>query len=220
MLNVVIVGSSGHAKVIIDIIEKEQKYHIVGLIDSYKNIGEIVSGYKIIGKEEDIPELIKGLNIHGGIVGIGDNWTRSNVVSKIMEIYPNFNFVKAIHPSARIAKGVDIGKGTAIMANCVINSYSKIGDFCIVNSNSSLDHDSIMDHFSSLAPGVVTGGDVRIGGYSAICLGAMIIHGVTIGKHSVIGAGSTVLKNIPDLVISYGSPSKIIGIREKQQKYL
>jgi len=218
--NIVIVGSSGHAKVIIDIIEKEGKYSIVGLLDAFKKTGELAFGYKIIGEEKDLPELIEKYQLTGCIIAIGDNWVRNVVKNKIREIDSSFNFINTIHPLATIARGVTVGVGTVIMAGAVVNSNSQIGDFCIINTNASIDHDSNMNNFSSIAPGVTTGGNVSIGEFSAVSLGANIIHGIAIGKHSVIGGGSTVLKNIDDHVVAYGTPAKTIRKREKGDKYL
>ena len=218
--NIVIVGSSGHAKVIIDIIEKEGKFNIVGLLDAFKEIGESAFGYKILGEEKNLPELIKKYQLLGCIIAIGDNWIRSIVKNKIQAIDASFEFVSSIHPSATIARGVTIGSGTVIMAGAVVNSNSSIGDFCIINTNASIDHDSNMSDFSSVAPGVTTGGNISIGKFSAVSLGANVIHGIKIGKHSVIGSGSTVLTNIDDYVVAYGTPAKIIRERKDDDKYL
>jgi acetyltransferase-like isoleucine patch superfamily enzyme len=77
-----------------------------------------------------------------------------------------------------------------------------------------------MSDFSSIAPGVTTGGNISIGKFSAVSLGANVIHGIKIGKHSVIGSGSTVLTNIDDYVVAYGTPAKIIRERKDGDKYL
>ncbi len=218
--NIVMVGSSGHAKVIIDTIEKEGQYNIVGLLDAFKKAGESAFGYEILGEEKDLPKLIKKHELKGCIIAIGDNWVRNIVKNKIRKIDASFQFINTIHPSAIVARGVTVGLGTAIMAGAVINSNSKIGDFCIINTNASLDHDSNMSDFSSIAPGVTTGGNVSIGEFTAVSLGVNIIHAIAIGKHSVIGTGSTVLKDIDDYVVAYGTPARTIRNRKEGDKYL
>ncbi|MFT5170846.1 MAG: acetyltransferase-like isoleucine patch superfamily enzyme, partial [Candidatus Marinamargulisbacteria bacterium] len=110
--------------------------------------------------------------------------------------------------------------GTVIMAGVVINASCNIGEFCILNTNSSFDHDSVMDAFSSLAPNVSTGGNCRIGRFSAINIGATLIHGIRIGEHTVVGAGSTVLRDVDSYCVSYGSPSVKAGQRKPGDKYL
>jgi len=220
VLNIIVIGSSGHAKAVIDCIEKENKYEIIGLLDRFKEVGSSSFGYKIIGKEEDLQNLIKMHKIEGGIIAIGDNFIRYTVYHKISQDIPSFNFIKVIHPSAQIARNVLVGKGTVIMANTTISSEAAVGDFCIINNNSSLDHDSKMLDYSSLAPGSTVGGNVKIGMFTAVSLGAKVIHGITIGEHSIIGAGATVTKDIPKYVVAYGSPAKVIRHRIAGEKYL
>ena len=217
---IVIIGSSDSAKVIIDIVEQEGKFKITGFIESYNRIGESVLGYKILGEEKDLPQLIINYDLSGCFIAIGDNWKRSILKNKLQEIDPSFGFKTAIHPSAMIAHGVTVGSGTVVMAGAVVNSNSSIGDFCIINTNASIDHDNKIDKFSSIAPGVTTGGNISIGKFSAISLGVNIIHGIEIGEHSVIGAGSTVLNNVSDYVVVYGTPAKKIRERNRGDKYL
>ena len=217
---IIIIGSSGHAKVIIDIFEKQCKYQIAGLLDAYRNIGEETLGYKVIGKEEDVPALLQS---HPGLkifIAIGDNWVRRKVRDKILGIVPNICFATAIHPSAQIARNVEIGMGAAIMAGTVINSDTSIGDFTIINTKACIDHDCIMQDFSSLAPNVAVGGKVWIGEYSAISIGANVINGLSIGKHSILGAGALLTKDCGDNSVMYGVPAQKIRTREIGEKYL
>ena len=220
MKNIVVIGSSGHAKVIIDIIQKEGKFNIVGLLDRFRDVGEQTLGYPILGEEEDLPNLITEHALEGSIIAIGDNFIRSKVASKISEISPDLPFVSSIHPSASIASEVSIGEGTVVMAGVSINSCSTIGKFCILNTNCSIDHDSVLENFASLAPRVTTGGNCRIGQYSAISIGAVLIHGIDIGEHTVVGASSLVMKHIDPFTVAYGAPAKAIRTRKPGDKYL
>lgn len=220
MDNIVIIGSSGHAKVIIDIVQQEGKYKIAGLLDRHRKVDEQTLGYRVLGKEEDLPDLVNVHSLKGAIVAIGDNFIRSKVAARIREICPDLPFVRAIHPKASIATDVTIGEGVVIMAGVSINPCSSVGRFCILNTNCSLDHDSTMEDFASLAPGATTGGNCRIGKYSAISIGAVLIHGVHIGEQSVIGAASLVMKPIESFVVAYGTPAKVIRNRRPGDKYL
>jgi len=220
MKPIVIIGASEHAKVVIDIVEKEKKFHIVGLIDDHKPIGERLYDYSILGDVSALTDLMQRHKLTGGLVAIGDNWTRLQVVQRILSLAPNFVFARALHPSAQIGRGVNMGAGTVVMAGAVINSDSRVGAHCILNTHSSLDHDCAMEDFSSLAPGAVTGGKVKIGTCSAISLGANIIHGVNIGEHSVLGAGALALNDIPAYCVAVGVPAKVIRARAAGERYL
>ncbi|MGW6663044.1 acetyltransferase [Peribacillus sp. NPDC055009] len=218
MEKVVVFGSGGHSKVVIDIIEKSNEYSILGLIDSHRKKGSIVHGYKVLGDESKLIEYEN--QIHGGIVAIGDNFVRSKVVSAIIKKSPEFNFIIAIHPNSVIGNGVKIGAGTVIMAGTVINSESSIGKHCIINTKSSMDHDCQIGDFASIAPGVTMGGTVKVGNYSTVSLGANVSHKRIIGDHTVVGAGSTVITDIDSFVIAYGTPAKTIRKRSIGEKYL
>lgn len=220
MKNILIYGASGHAKMIIDIIHKVKNYKIKGFIDSYKPIDEIISNYTILGNLDGLPHLIQELNIEGVVIAVGDNYDRQTAYSNIKKIAPHLEFVSIIHPSVVIATDVLIEEGTVIMANAIINSSAKTGKLCILNTASSLGHDSIMADFSSLASGVTVAGNVQIGFGSAICLGASIIQNVTIGNHTVVGAASLVLKSIGNLKQVFGSPINTIKDRAADSKYL
>ena len=220
MSNIVIVGSRGHAKVVIDIVEQEAKYRIAGLIDGYRNVGEKTLNYQVLGSEADLPRLAAEYDLKGVIVAIGDNLVRSKVAAKVSEYCPQLPFVNAVHPRATIARSTTVGAGTVLMAGAIVNPDCRVASFCILNTNSSLDHDSVMDEYSSLAPGAITGGNCRISAFSAIGIGAVLRHGITVGEHSVIGAGATVLKDIEAYSVAYGCPAKKVSDRAPGARYL
>jgi len=220
MKKIFVIGSSGHAKVVIDIVEQEGKYKIIGLLSRDQSAGEFVYGYEILGKQEELPALLKMHAIDGILVAVGDNFTRAKVADFLKENHPQLEIVSAIHPSAIIGRDVSIGAGTVIMAGTVINPSSTIGQYCIINTRASLDHDCTLGDFTSLAPGVTTGGDCQIGAYSAIGIGATILHGIQIGEQAVIGANALINKNIPPFSVAYGTPAKVIRKRNVGDKYL
>jgi len=220
MPNVIIFGASGHGGVVLDSIEKSGKYKVVGFVDSFKKKGSLQNNYKILGSELDIPDLMEQYTIFGGVVAIGDNWTRKHRVESIEKVVPLFNFISVVHPSAIIGKDVKIGKGSVILPGVVINANSVVQDFCIINTNSSLGHDGIMKDFSSLAAGVCVGGNFKLGKFSALSLGVSVIENISIGEHTVIGAGSLVLKNIGDRSLAYGLPAHIVRPRVEGESYL
>ncbi len=220
MQNVLIVGSSGHAKVIIDIVEKREQFKIAGLIDSFRQVGETTLGYTILGAEADLPALVVEHDVTGILIAIGDNFVRSAVAGRVAEMCPDLPFFTAIHPSAVIGSRVTIGPGTVVMAGAVVNPHCVIERCSIINSRASLDHDSVMGEFSSLAPGVTTGGNCTIGAFAAVGIGATLKHGTAIGEHTVIGAGATVLDSVAPMSVAYGSPARVIRPRRQGERYL
>ncbi|SFR50496.1 acetyltransferase [Maribacter stanieri] len=220
MQNIIIFGASGHGSVVLDCLEKEGKYNVIGFVDSFKEKGSLVNGYQVLGSEIDLPYLISRFNITGGLVAIGDNWTRKLIVDRISKIVPYFNFVNTIHPDAVLGKDVQLGCGNVIMPGSIINANSIIHDFCILNSQSILEHDCLMESYSSLAPSSCCGGNVSIGSFSSICLGASVVNNIVLGQHSVVGAGSLVVDHFGDNLVIYGSPARIIRKRAVGEPYL
>ena len=218
--NILIFGTSGHAKVVIDIIEKERKYKIAGLLDSFKNKGELLFNYSVLGGENNLVQIVKENDISGIIVAIGDNFVRKKIVTIIKELLPKIIFINAIHPSVKIGKSVKLGQGIALMPSVVINSDCVIGDFCFINTNSSLGHDGEMHDFSSISSGVKTGGNLILGSFSAISIGSTIIENITIGNNTIIGAGSMVNRSIPSNKLAFGVPARIIKERASGGGYL
>ncbi len=217
---VLIIGASGHGKVIADIFENGNSYFIAGFIDEAKEIQAAHAGYTVLGNETHIPEILLQFPSCKLFIAVGDNWVRHSIYERITQNNKDFEFASAVHPNAQIAHDVTIGIGVAIMAGVVINSSTDIGDFAIINTKSSVDHDCSIGKFSSLAPGVILGGDVQVGNYTAISIGAIISHGIAIGNHNVIGAGSLLLENCEDNSILFGVPAKNIRKREVGEKYL
>jgi len=220
MDNIVLIGGGNQAHYTIDIVEKEGKYNIVGIVDSIHEVGSERFGYKVIGRQENISDLIHTYLIKGAIISVGDNWSRYKIYKEILEEIPDFKFVNAIHPSVVIGNDVQIGCGVVAMAGCIFNPKSRIGDFTFFATGAQVEHDCIIEDFSSISAGSVTGGYVRLGKYSAITLGVVVMDRIEIGENSVIGSGSLVTKNIPSNVLVYGSPCKIIRKRGTGEKFL
>jgi len=220
MKNIVLIGGGNQAHYTIDIIEKEGKYNIIGIIDSIHEIDSDRFGYKILGRQENISQLIKKYNIEGGIISIGDNWGRYHVYNQILELAPTFKFVNAIHPSVIVGNNVKLGVGIVAMAGCIFNPKSTIGDFTFFATGAQIEHDCQIGNFSSISAGSITGGHVKLGKFSAITLGVTVVDRLEIGENTVIGSGSLVTKSLPDNVLAYGSPAKIIRNRIKGEKFL
>jgi len=220
MSDIAIIGAAGHGRVIVDIVEREGRHRIVGLIDRDRELGAETMGYRVIGRELDLPTLVETHGVAGVLIAVGDNFVRSEIAARLQATAPEVPLVRAVHPGACVARDVVIGEGSVVMAGAQINPCCKIGRGCILNTGASLDHDSMMGDFSSLAPGVVTGGDCHIGRLAAVGIGAVLVHGVRIGAHTVIGAGATVVKNIASHRVAYGTPARDIRVRGEGDRYL
>ena len=201
---VIIIGASGHARVIADIIKKSND-EIVGFLDDNAEIQgkTIFDGKIVLGDTSE--EFVRKYADCYFIIGIGNNRVRKIISKK----YPNIKWYTAIHPSAIIGSNVEIGEGSVLMGGTVINTETKIGKHCIINTCASLDHDNILENFVHISPGAHLAGTVKVMEGTWICAGVTVINNVTIGKNNVIGAGATVIKNIEEENSTYiGVPIK------------
>jgi sugar O-acyltransferase (sialic acid O-acetyltransferase NeuD family) len=194
-----IIGTGGHAKVVIEIANILSK-NIDGLFDDDKKKHHFqFCNIEIKGNIDTITNS-------NAIIAIGDNFTRKKIYQKLIDI----NWKTLIHPSAIIASNVNIKDGSLIVAGAIIQTGSNIGSHCIINTNSSVDHDCIIDDFVHISPSATLCGNVKVGEGSHIGAGATIIPNINIGKWCVIGAGAVITKDVPDYSLVVGIPGKII----------
>ena len=192
MNNILLIGTGGHCKSVIDLIEHEKKWLIKGLICEKDVLLENVLGYPIIGTDNDLKDLKKKYQYAFNSVGqIKSPKNRKNISEKLKNL--KFFTPNIISPNSIISKHVLLGKGNFIGHGVIINSNSKIGDNCIINSKALIEHDAIIKSFCHISTGVIINGDVSIGEGSFIGSGSIIREGVKIPPFSTITAGSRVM---------------------------
>ena len=193
----VIIGASGHGKVIADI-AKKNGYHEIVFLDDDENIHEC-GGYPVIGRSHEVETINADI-----IVGIGN----ASIRKKIQQSIPARKMATLIHPSAVVAEDVIIGVGTVIMAGAVVNSGARIGTGCIINTCASVDHDCNVRDYAHIAVGSHLCGTVSVGDETWIGAGAIVSNNISICSEVMIGAGAVVVKDIDDAGIYLGIPAK------------
>ena len=185
MKKLIIIGASGHGKVVADI-AKKCGYEEILFLDNNPDIKDC-AGYKVCDPDTLIAELDGDV-----FIAIGNNEIRK----QLMERYTNRYFPVLLHPNAVIAEDVEIGRGSVVMAGAVINPGAKIGQGCIVNTCSSIDHDCIIGDYVHISVGAHIAGTVYVGTMTWIGIGATVSNNLSICDKCVIGAGAVVIKNI------------------------
>ena len=220
MKNIVIFGSGGHAKVILnEILDLKNKYNFLGFVDSLKKNGtEIVSMNKKNFRVIDIRN-IKKKNLYA-IIGIGDNYLRYKNFKLLKDQFNHIKWESLISKNCIIKSNVKIGSGSVVLANSFVGSGSKIEEHCIINTSNSIDHDNNFKSFSSTGPGVITGGNVKVKKFSHLGIGCVIKNNIVINENVVCGGRSYVNKNCKKDSVYFGIPSKFMKSRKFGQKYL
>ena len=193
-------GASGHAKVIIDIIESNG-FEVGYIFDDNPDI-KVFLGREVISNYSDVQ-----LNSNPLIISIGDNAARKEVFEKLksVELSPAI-----AHPSAIISPYSKIGKGTVVMPNVVINSDVYIGENCIINTSAVIEHDCVIEDFTHISPNAALAGGVKIGKGTHLGIGVTTIQCIEIGDNTIVGAGAVVTKDLPPNCTAVGIPAKPI----------
>lgn len=192
MNRLIIIGASGHGKVIADIAVKIGYTDIVFLDDNEK-ITEC-AGFPVVGK------TVQAGNMDGDkIVAIGNAGIREKIQETI-------ETVTLVHPDAIISRRVQIGQGTVVMAGAVINSDVTIGQGCIINTCASVDHDCKIGNYVHVSVGAHVAGTCEIGKGTWIGAGAVVSNNIRIHDDSIVGAGAVVVSNIEQSGTYVGVP--------------
>ncbi len=217
---VLVLGGSDQGRQTIDAIEAAGEHEVVGVLDTGLAIGTEVGGYRVLGPLDMLGDCARTARADAFVVAIGDNATRGRVLTTAEAECPDLQPCSVIHPGAVVARDVVVGPGSTILAGAVVSNGCTLGTGVLLGTNSSLDHDGTLAEFGSLGPGATTGGRVAIGSSTAIGLGANVIHQVSVGSHTVVGAGALVLEDLPDLVVAYGVPARVVRPRAVGDPYL
>lgn len=203
----ILIGGGGHCKSVIDVIESEGKFKIIGILDIPKKVGEHVLKYKIIGTDDEI-ELYKN-HYRNFLITVGhvkNCSTRKSLTERVIQ--SNGNLISVISPFAHVSNYAKIGNGTVIHHFVNVNAGASIGANCIINSFANIEHDVVIGNLTHVSTGVMVNGDcvignrVFLGSNSTMSVGAKIVDDV------VIGASSFVNTNITEPGFYKGIPAK------------
>lgn len=201
MKQLVIIGASGHGKVVADIARKNGYDKIVFLDDN--EAVKTCGGYPVVGTSQDVHKFDCDM-----IVAIGNAKIRKRLLESLNNT--NVNVPVLIHPNAVIAEDVTIGIGTVVVAGAVINPGTSIGKGCIINTCSSVDHDCQIDDYVHISVGAHVAGTVTIKERTWIGAGAVVGNNIEICSDCMIGAGAVVINDIKKSGTYIGVPAKYL----------
>ncbi|MFQ5717979.1 MAG: acetyltransferase [Acidobacteriota bacterium] len=205
----VIWGASGHARVLWEFLAGD--HELVGLFDNDPNAVSPFPGVPIFHGRKGFTRWSesRGEGEFFGLVAIGGSRGRDRCEIHDWFVKHELTLCTAIHPSAYVAGDAIVGMGSHVLANATVCTSVRMGRQCIVNTASSVDHESILGDGVHLAPGVILTGRVNVGAHTLIGAGSTVLPDVRIGADATVGAGSLVTRDVPDGVVVWGSPARI-----------
>ncbi|MET4560634.1 acetyltransferase [Lysinibacillus parviboronicapiens] len=208
-MKIVLIGDSGHAKVIKDIILANGD-HIVGILDD-KYIDVFTENKIIKGPIMYLNELLKDKKVKV-IIAIGNNKVRKEVVSRLN--ISKDRYITCLHPSALVSPSAVIENGTVVMPGAIINADVCVGMHSIINTNAVIEHDCLVEKFVHISPASVITGGVKIAEGVHLGASSSVIPLVKIECWTTVGAGAVVVKDLPANCTAVGTPAIPIKFHE------
>ena len=204
MKDLVILGASGHGKVVADTACCMKKYDRIIFLDDDLGKKECI-GFPVEGVFSNYGKYMETAEF---IVAIGNSNIRELWTERLKE--SRAKLAVLIHPSATVSRFVKIGAGTVVMAGAVVNAGTEIGQGVIVNTCASVDHDCKVGDYCHISVGGHIAGTVSIGKHTWIGIGAVVRNNISICENCMVGAGAVVVKGII-------KPGTYIGVPAKEQ---
>lgn len=211
---IAIIGAGGFGREVLDVFDAfnlvKPTYHVIGYIvdPQFSKPGTIINGKPILGGFEWFK---KNKNIKA-ICGIGEPSNKMKAIMRAKEL--GVDFCSIIHPKAILTQWVTIGEGCVITAGCILTNQIRIGNHVQINLDCTIGHDVHIENYVTLAPGVHVSGNVTLHEGCYVGTGANIIEKRTIGSWSIVGAGSTIIINVPNNSSVVGTPGRVIKTRD------
>ena len=202
----ILVGGGGHCKSVIDVAESAG-FQIQGILDIPENVGKKVLDYSIIGTDDQIPDYVKDAVFLVTVGHIKDATLRIKLHQKIVDAGGTLATIVA--STAHVSKYAQIGEGSVIMHQAVVNADAIIGRGCIINTFANIEHDSKIGDYCHISTGAMINGNCVVGKETFFGSQSVMVNGIEITSGCVIGAGSLVRKNATQKGVYSGNPATL-----------
>ena len=166
--------------------------------------GTEVLDFKVLGPVSALGEAGFCDDEFDYVIAVAQNQTRK----AIAETYPELNYVNIIHPSAVVSVYARLGRGNIILPNVTVDPDAIIGSHVIINKNSAIGHNVTLENYTQVCAGSALGG--HIGECAFLGIGSNVLPNVEVGRHTIIGAGSVVNRDIPENCVAMGVPCRVV----------
>ena len=183
-----VMGAGGHAKVVVDTARAAGR-QVAALVDRRPELrGSLVLDVPVLGEDTEVPDDVEL------VLAVGDNGVRA----RLAERHAGRAFAALVHPRAVLAADNEVGCGTVVFANAVLQPGARVGRHAIVNTAAVIEHDCTLADLVQVAAGE--------GAF--VGAGATVLPGVRLGPWCVVGAGAVVVRDVPGGATVVGVPAR------------
>ncbi len=200
MSDILVIGSGGHAGVLVSIVRRDGVGDLRGYLDC-EDRGQR-HGLACLGDDETDPgadSLLYGVGLVNNAVARWDLYRRHR--------NGNATFLVLVSGRASVAVEARLGAGTVVLDLAAVNTGAVLGEACIVNTGAVVEHDCRLGDNVHVAPGAVLCGEVTVGDHVLVGAGSVVVPGVSIAGGSIIGAGAVVAGDLTRPGTYVGSPA-------------
>lgn len=211
MKKLIIVGAGGFAREVAWLVERinatEPVWELLGFTDDNPKLwGNIINGYPVLG---GVQVLVEHKDAYV-VCAVGSAKVRKLLINKIQEEFSDIRFATLVDPTVQMSQHVEVGEGSIICAGSIATVNILIGAHVHINLDCTIGHDAVLEDFVTVYPSVNISGMTRFGQCVELGTGAQITQGISVGTHTIIGAGAVVIRDIPDSCTAVGNPAKVI----------
>ena len=208
-----LMGGGGHAlsvcEALLESVASGIMYERIAALDIQKKVGSTLLDIPIVGNDGDLQNLRREFDYaFVSLGGIGSRREREHLYELAAE--HGYRFPNIFHPKAHMSRFTKYMYGIFAGIGVCVNSGSEIHEMSILNTGCIIEHECVVGAYAHIAPGAVLCGGVHIGEGAHIGAGSVVIQGIKVGEGSIIGAGSVVVRDIPEHVVAYGNPCRVI----------
>ena len=207
----VIIGCGGFGREVHDVVdainELKPTWNLLGYLDDRPeqvNVSRVESrNSKILGGTDWVMTAPPEVRF---VIGIGTGKTRRIIDERLRSA--GLTAATLVHPAASLGHDVRIGPGSVICAGVRVTTNIRLGRHVHLNINSTVGHDCVLADYVTVNPLVAISGGVTIGTETMLGTHSAILQNLALGERSVVGAGSCVVKGVPDDTVVKGVPAR------------
>jgi len=208
---VIILGACGLARVVLDILQKNDVI-VYGFLDDDQALqGQVINDVPVLGNttEEQYLDLIgEQCDVFIAVEQQAQQQRLATMLHEQKQVVP----INAIQPSAIIAASAAVGYGNLVNTSVSLGTNAALGSYCMLHTRATIEHDVVIKDFVQVGAGSVVGAGVTLNERVFVGAGATIIAGVEIGAAASIGAGAVVLANVKAGEAVLGNPARPVRV--------